>query len=244
MTNIIKQDFNGHSISFSTDGWVNATAVAASEGRRLDVWLKTVETKDYIAALARHLNTTKRWDLIRTFRGRDGGTWLHPKLAVAFARWISPDFAVWCDLQIDALIRNGIVAQGNDRILSLVLRSAPAKWQLRFHPSYYKALARVTGTTYTGHVGGTPPLYGHITDKWVYGAILPCDVHAELKARKHQSEKMHQWLTDGGQQRLDQHVTLITLLAQSSVDLKDFEARCMQSFGMPGQLRIVFPVAA
>ncbi|WP_327190602.1 KilA-N domain-containing protein [Pseudomonas libanensis] len=36
---------------------------------------------------------------------RGGGTWLHPKLAVAFARWISPDFSVWCDLHIDALLR-------------------------------------------------------------------------------------------------------------------------------------------
>lgn len=33
------------------------------------------------------------------------GTWLHPKLAVAFARWLDDDFAVWCDLHIDALLR-------------------------------------------------------------------------------------------------------------------------------------------
>jgi hypothetical protein len=32
------------------------------------------------------------------------GTWLHPKLAVIFARWLSPDFAVWCDEQIEALL--------------------------------------------------------------------------------------------------------------------------------------------
>ena len=35
------------------------------------------------------------------------GTWLHPKLAVAFARWCDIDFALWCDEQIEALITDG-----------------------------------------------------------------------------------------------------------------------------------------
>jgi hypothetical protein len=37
-------------------------------------------------------------------RDKGGGTWLHPKLAVAFARWLSDDFAAWCDIQIDNII--------------------------------------------------------------------------------------------------------------------------------------------
>jgi hypothetical protein len=52
--------------------------------------------------------------LVVTKRGsaaNGGGTWLHPKLAVAFARWLSPEFAVWCDLQIDALIHGDVQAQ-------------------------------------------------------------------------------------------------------------------------------------
>jgi len=28
------------------------------------------------------------------------GTWIHKSLIILFARWLSPDFAVWCDLQI------------------------------------------------------------------------------------------------------------------------------------------------
>lgn len=30
---------------------------------------------------------------------------MHPKLAVPFARWLDTRFAIWCDLQIDGLIR-------------------------------------------------------------------------------------------------------------------------------------------
>lgn len=29
---------------------------------------------------------------------------MHPKLAIMFARWISVDFAIWCDEQIDAIV--------------------------------------------------------------------------------------------------------------------------------------------
>lgn len=48
--------------------------------------------------------------LIRTVLGRNGGTWLNPKLAVAFARWLDDDFGVLCDAQIDAILRGAIPA--------------------------------------------------------------------------------------------------------------------------------------
>jgi len=105
MNNVVPFHYKGQPVRFNAEGWINATDIAAREGRRLDKWLGTQETQEYIAALARHLNTPEKGDLIRGQRGRGGGTWLHPKLAVAFARWISPDFAVWADLHIDALLR-------------------------------------------------------------------------------------------------------------------------------------------
>lgn len=104
-SNVIPFRYQGQSVRFNSDGWINATDIAAGHGLRLDNWLRNKETEAYIAALARHLNTSDSRDLIRGQRGRGGGTWLHPKLAVAFARWISPDFAVWADLHIDALLR-------------------------------------------------------------------------------------------------------------------------------------------
>ncbi len=108
MSGIIPFSYEGQAVRFSTDGWINATDIAASKGLRLDNWLRNKETESYIEALGRHLNTSDSRDLIRTQRGRGGGTWIHPKLAVAFARWISPDFAVWCDLHIDALLHGDI----------------------------------------------------------------------------------------------------------------------------------------
>ena len=42
---------------------------------------------------------------IKTRQGKHGGTWLHPKLAVPFARWLNTRFAIWCDMFIDRLLR-------------------------------------------------------------------------------------------------------------------------------------------
>ncbi len=44
--------------------------------------------------------------LLKTKAGRhNGGTWLHPKLAVPFARWLDVRFAIWCDIQIENLLK-------------------------------------------------------------------------------------------------------------------------------------------
>lgn len=183
--------------------------------------------------------------LLKTRRGRyNSGTWMHPKLAVAFARWLSVRFGVWCDTQIDSIIRNGIQAQSNQSLIPLLLRADATEWELRFTPEYYHALARVTKTTYSGHSKGTPAIYGQITDRWVYGCLLPSDVYLELKARKHESEKMHQWLTDGGQELLDKQISQVTAIALSSADYKDFEARMMTLSKKKGQLGFVYPGAA
>lgn len=102
---LVVSQYEDMDVFFMEDGWFNATEAAKKFGKRVDVWLKSQETEVYVIALLKRLNTTKRWYLIRVKNGRDGGTWLHPKLAVVFARWLSPDFAVWCDEQIDNILR-------------------------------------------------------------------------------------------------------------------------------------------
>lgn len=47
----------------------------------------------------------KNTEYVETSRGRHGGTWAHPKLAVFFARWLDTKFAVWCDTVIDDILR-------------------------------------------------------------------------------------------------------------------------------------------
>lgn len=274
MSNVITLEYEKQLYSFNPDGWFNATVAARRFDKEPFDWLRQRDTVSYIAALAKHLfnsdflpelNKIKDLDgtsaksrrlilalvkstgLVKTKAGapeNGGGTWLHPKLAVPFSRWLNEDFAIWCDFQIDAIIRNGIRAESNAYLLPLLLLDQAAAWEIRFKPTYYHALARITGTAYSGHAGGTPTIYANITDRWVYGCLLPEDVYAELKARRGASEKMHQWLTDGGRELLDSQIATVQNMANSSADYRDFEARMMQISERRGQLGLVFPKAA
>ncbi|TCG09376.1 hypothetical protein BZM27_06135 [Paraburkholderia steynii] len=101
---IIVADYQGVAVSFTDEGWFNATAIASQFGKRPNDWLALPATQEYIAALDESLNTGESGNWIRTLRGKSGGTWLHPDLAVGFARWLDVRFAIWCDRQIRALI--------------------------------------------------------------------------------------------------------------------------------------------
>jgi hypothetical protein len=105
---VVLADYQGQSVSFTADGWFNATEAAKRFGKKPAEWIRSPETKRYLRALARK-NEVEKSHFIRTERGRagnrgGGATWLHPKLAVRFAQWLDVDFAVWCDEQIDALL--------------------------------------------------------------------------------------------------------------------------------------------
>lgn len=244
MSNIIKYDFEGQLYSFNLDGWFNATEAAKRYGKEPAQWLRLPDALQYLEGLERRYGKIPYVKTSRARLDRGGGTWLHPKLAVRFAQWLDIDFAIWCDEQIDAIIRNGIRVQGNADLIPLLLRPDAAEWELRFPPEYYHALAHITGTRYVEHSGGTPAIFGQITDRWVYGCLLPNEVRTELKARRHQSEKMHQWISDGGRELLDRQIALVRDIAATSADLRDFEARMAVHTKRPGQIPMIYPQVA
>jgi len=102
MMQIITRDYQGHAIAYQGDGWFNATQAAAQFGKLPYEWQRLPETVAYVAALERKYGNIP---YSKSKRGANGGTWLHPKLAVRFAQWLDVDFAIWCDEQIDALLR-------------------------------------------------------------------------------------------------------------------------------------------
>jgi hypothetical protein len=104
MNQIVHVDFQGHDITFQEDGWFNATAAAAQFDKRPNDWLALASTQEYLAALDADSNTGKIGIWVRVKKGGVGGTWLHPDLAVQFARWLDVRFAIWCDRQIRALL--------------------------------------------------------------------------------------------------------------------------------------------
>ena len=103
MSELVKAEYDGFIVTFDELGWINATAIAEKFGKRPVDWIRLDETQTYLGALAKALGISEPKSLIRA--KRNSGTWLHPKLGVRFAQWLDVNFAVWCDLQIDALMR-------------------------------------------------------------------------------------------------------------------------------------------
>lgn len=110
MNSIKTVSFGNFPVSFQNNGYLNATVVAAHFNRRVGNYLKSERTQEYISALAEKLSVTPKRAtednqiVIIKQGGTEQGTWLHPKLAVDFARWLDPKFAVWCDEQIEQIL--------------------------------------------------------------------------------------------------------------------------------------------
>jgi len=105
--NLIVKVFEGSKVFFMEDGYINATKAAKNFGKRTENWTRTDETQEYIKAITRK-SVIEQNQLVIVKPGAPstgGGTWLHPKLAIVFARWLSADFAVWCDEQIEVILR-------------------------------------------------------------------------------------------------------------------------------------------
>lgn len=103
-----------------SDGFINATAMCKAGGKRWNHYASNERTEEYMVALQRHLEaenpcgaavagnpatlsygiaerTAALIDVRQSGRPDQQGTWIHPRLAVDLARWISPAFAVWMD---------------------------------------------------------------------------------------------------------------------------------------------------
>ena len=115
--NVSVLNFGNTPVSFRQDGFLNATAIASHFGKLPKDYLKSEQTQQYISALAENLSvrrkilTEENQIVIVKRGGSEQGTWLHPKLAIHFARWLNPKFAVWCDEQIEILL-NGKISDG------------------------------------------------------------------------------------------------------------------------------------
>jgi hypothetical protein len=105
---LITARYGEMSVQFQENGFINATAIAKQFNKQPRDYLKTEQTKNYINSIKRIFLIDEN-QLVIVKKGsveNGGGTWLHPKLAIDFARWLSPDFAVWCDLQIERILHS------------------------------------------------------------------------------------------------------------------------------------------
>lgn len=116
-------------------------------------------------------------------------------------------------------------------LIGKLLRQSGSSWERRFQPDYYRAIYRLFGWRYQGHVQNPPHVLGQITLRWVYAQVLPPELLDEIRNRKGLSEKHHQWwLSERGLERLTQQIHSVTAIARCSANYRDFDHRCEAAF--------------
>ena len=98
MNAIISHTINASEIQQrADDGYIHATAMCQAAGKHFPHYMTNDTTQEYMNALSLDVGipTSK---LVKVIKGRGDrvkqGTWVHPKVAIHLAQWLSPDFAV------------------------------------------------------------------------------------------------------------------------------------------------------
>lgn len=122
--------YNGSPVTFNSGDsvMVNATEMAKPFGKSAKHWLLNQSTKDFIEELAKVRNLTIS-EIVQVRVGspeNGGGTWMHEDVAMEFARWLSPAFAIWCNDRIKELMTKGTtsIAQLSRKELALMVVQA------------------------------------------------------------------------------------------------------------------------
>ncbi len=205
MKGLITSQYDGQELSFNEQGWFNATQAASKFNKSVHEWVRLPDTQKYLEALIRKYG---KIPYLKTKRGNNGGTWLHPKLAVRFAQWLDIDFALWCDEQIDNLLRGNHPifdkrrlrhqAASTYKAVSAVLQLSRQQQGKETKPHHYMNEARLINWAMTGQFTGLD------RDSLSYDEL---DLLAELEAQD--------LILIGSQCTYDQRKTALSLFAQN-----------------------------
>lgn len=83
---------------------VNATEMAKPFKKETTHFLLNKQTKEFIGVLDAKLRIPS---LTVIKGGNNSGTWMHQKLALKFAAWLSPEFELWVYDRIEELLEQG-----------------------------------------------------------------------------------------------------------------------------------------
>lgn len=112
---LIQFDYNGAVIPFimtGNDVMINATEmIKLFPKKRINDFLSNNQTIELIRQLESETGIPAS-QLVLVVKGnysdgRSQGTWMHRKIAIAFAMWLSPVFYSWCLGKIDEIINQG-----------------------------------------------------------------------------------------------------------------------------------------
>ena len=111
--------YNGSNVTFSNENgmWVNATEMAKPFGKKPIDWLRQQSTNEFLETLFKVRNTEGKvspthfenqnyYGFVVTERGgANPCSWFHEDVAIEFARWLAPVFAIWCNDRIKEMLK-------------------------------------------------------------------------------------------------------------------------------------------
>lgn len=119
MSTITTYSYEGTPIAFERGAGVmiNATQMAKRFGKTPKDWLRNQQSEEFISTLSavRQICLSQ---LVQVRKGNSSnfeqGTWMHEDVAMEFARWLSPAFAIWTNDRIKELLRDGVTTAATD----------------------------------------------------------------------------------------------------------------------------------
>ena len=108
-------DGSSITIPMREDGMINATMLCKAHGKKLLAdYNRNKQTKDYLEALSLNMGIPII-ELFVTTVGKYGGTWVHRKVGIHLAQWLSPSFAIQVSNWLDELFITGKVELGQEK---------------------------------------------------------------------------------------------------------------------------------
>ncbi len=109
---LIVRDFHGATIRQRSDGYLNATDMCQSTGKRLNDYRRLKTTKEFFNVLSGYAGIPA--DLIiqitKTGPNNKRGTWIESHASINLAQWCSPEFAVMVTDWVFELLTEGSVS--------------------------------------------------------------------------------------------------------------------------------------
>lgn len=115
MNKIFTFQENAVTFQIGTTTFVNATEMAKPFGKSPKDFLKNKTVENFLTTLSgvRRILLT---DLVKQpKRGQRSGTWMHEDVALEFARWLSPEFGIWCNDRIKEILTGKIQSNNSEK---------------------------------------------------------------------------------------------------------------------------------
>lgn len=125
MEKIQEFTFGGQPIHFqkeNRDIMINAAEMGRQFGKSPKDFLRTETTKNFINELSQKENLPLGKIINVVYGGEHNGTWMHRKLALKFAGWLSPKFELWVyDVIENILFGEAQVLRNNNDELRVII---------------------------------------------------------------------------------------------------------------------------